>query len=151
MGTELEDFLADVLPALNGADRAMHDGDPRPRFALWSHRDPVTVFGASATRAGWADVSATFETLGQHLSQCEDYEYEVVAAGVSGDLGYLVAIERTVASLGGAPPAEFVLRITNVLRREEGVWTVVHRHGDAIPEPDTAAVLRRLREGRRGG
>src|SRR5262249_30017784 len=38
------------------------------------------------------------------------YEIEVVAAGASGDLAYLVAFEHTTASVNGAPPESYTLR-----------------------------------------
>jgi ketosteroid isomerase-like protein len=54
----------------------------------------------------------------------------VLAAGVSGDPGYVVGIERSVSGLRGGEPATFALRVTTVLRREDGEEKVVHRHAD---------------------
>lgn len=141
--TTTEAFLADVLPKLIAADTALHDGDPSLRIALWSHAEPVTLFGAATTNKGWGEIGKTFEWLGGRFSDCTSYDVEVVAAGVSGDLGYVVAIERTTASVAGAA-ASYALRVTTVLRREEGSWKVVHRHGDPY-EPETAEVVARLK------
>ncbi|MGZ4147974.1 MAG: hypothetical protein ACXVPL_09760 [Actinomycetota bacterium] len=58
---EVDDFLASVLPRLTEADTALHNGDPAPRLALWSHNDPVTVFGAALSTSGWAEVASVFE------------------------------------------------------------------------------------------
>jgi len=52
MATEVEDFLDDVLPQQLAAERAIHNGDAEPRSALWSHRDPVTLFRCGAVRIG---------------------------------------------------------------------------------------------------
>jgi ketosteroid isomerase-like protein len=57
-----------------------------------------------------------------------------IAAGASGDLAYIVALEHTTASINGAPPQPYVLRATTVFRREDGEWRVVHRHGDPASE-----------------
>jgi ketosteroid isomerase-like protein len=38
----------------------------------------------------------------------------VLAAGASGDLGYVVALEHSVASRRGSPPVEYTLRVTTV-------------------------------------
>ena len=47
---ETENFLGSVLPRLTEADMALHNGDAAPRIAIWSHNDPVTLFGAALMR-----------------------------------------------------------------------------------------------------
>jgi SnoaL-like domain len=51
---------------------------------------------------------------------------------VSGDLAYTVELEHTSVSVDGAPIAPYTLRVTQVYRREDGEWRIVHRHGDQI-------------------
>ena len=34
--SELDDFLATTLPRQLEAERAIHNGDPEPRMAMWS-------------------------------------------------------------------------------------------------------------------
>jgi ketosteroid isomerase-like protein len=51
-------------------------------------------------------------------------------ADVSGHLAYTVHRERTSVSVDGSP-RDYVLRVTQVYRREAGTWKVVHRHADA--------------------
>jgi ketosteroid isomerase-like protein len=130
---ETEDFLGTVLPGLTQADTALHNGDAAPRIAIWSHEDPVTVFGAARTVSGWPKVQSLFESLASQFSKGA-YEYEVVASGVSGDLGYIAGIEHTTVSVGGAAPEPYELRVTTILRRENGEWKVVHRHADPVGE-----------------
>jgi ketosteroid isomerase-like protein len=139
MGAEVDDFLAATMPRLNEAEIALHNGDADPRFAMWSHNDPVTLFGAAYTASGWAEIGPIFERLGSSFSNCTSYQNEVIAAGASGDLAYVVAFEHTTASIGGAAPQAYVLRATTVFRREDGEWKVVHRHGD--PASETAGAL----------
>lgn len=128
--TEVEAFLDDVLPRLRAAEVALHHGDAGPRAALWSHDDPVTLFGAEVNRSGWDELGPTFDWVAGRFSGCESLEYEIVAAGASGDLAYLVAIERITATAKGETVA-YALRATTVFRRENGEWRVAHRHGDA--------------------
>jgi ketosteroid isomerase-like protein len=78
---------------------------------------------------GWAEMGPTFDWLATRFTECTSLEYEVVAAGASGDLAYLVAIERISATVHGAPTS-YALRATTIFRREGGVWKAVHRHGD---------------------
>ena len=140
--SESEEFLASVLPRLTAADTALHNGDAAPRKAMWSTTEPVTLFGAAMMTTGWPSIEATFDRLGARFSDCTAFDIEVVAAGASGDLAYLVAFEHTTASIGGKPPAPYVLRVTTIFRREAGAWKVVHRHAD--PLPDAASARERL-------
>jgi ketosteroid isomerase-like protein len=126
---EVDDFLADVLPRLHDAEVALHRGDARPRSDLWSHDDPVTLFGAEVNRTGWSELGPTFDWIATRFSECTSLEYEVVAAGASGDLAYLVAIER-ISAVAHGDQKSYALRATTVFRREDGVWRAVHRHGD---------------------
>lgn len=130
--TEVENFLAIAMPHLIEADDALHRGDAGPRKRLWSHRDPVTLFGAAFNARGWDEISPVFEQLASSFSNFESSRIETIAAGASGDLAYLVAIEHTTVSIGEAPPAPYKLRATTVFRREDGEWKVVHRHGDPL-------------------
>lgn len=143
MVTEVEEFLSDVLPRLQRTETALHNGDAGPRLAMWSHEDPVTLFGAALAGRGWNQVSGVFEHIAQRFSDCESCEWEVVAAGASGDLAYIVAIERTVCSIADSPPSPYSLRSTSVFRREAGEWKVVHRHADPN-DPAAAPLLRGL-------
>jgi len=131
--TEVDDFVDSVLPALHVADTAFHNGNAGPRMTMWSRNDPVTLFGALLTKNGWDEIAPAFDFLASRFSNCESFEYEVVAAGASGDLGYIVGIEHTTASVGSASPQAYALRVTTIFRREHGEWKVVHRHGDPVP------------------
>jgi ketosteroid isomerase-like protein len=135
---DVEEFLASALPRLTAADTAIHNGDAGPRIALWSRNDPVTLFGALQIKTGWHEIAPVFEWLGTRFSNCESFEYDVIAAGASGDLAYIVGVERTTASVDGAAPAAYALRVTTIFRREDGEWKVVHRHADPVPDDESA-------------
>ena len=127
--SELDAFLESTLPRLKTAETALHNGDATQRIAMWSHTDPLTLFGAAVSASGWAEIRPIFDALGSRFSDCASWEFELQAAGVSGDLAYLVGMEHTTASVAGAPAAPYSLRVTTVLRREDGEWKIVHRHG----------------------
>jgi ketosteroid isomerase-like protein len=131
---DADGFLSTVLPLMTAEVVGVHDGDPAPRMALWSHTDPVTLFGAEMSRRGWSEMEPAFEWLAGTFTGSESCEYEVVAAEASGDLGYVVAIEHSVCSRRGAPPTSYALRVTTLFRREDGAWKVVHRHGDGYTQ-----------------
>jgi ketosteroid isomerase-like protein len=135
---EVDAFLASTMPRLTQADTALHNGDAGPRKAIWSRDDPVTLFGAAVTKSGWGEIGPTFDWLASSFSNCESFDYEVIAAGASGDLAYIAGIEHTTTRVGEAAPTTYSLRVTTVFRREDGEWNVVHRHGDPVPESASA-------------
>ena len=130
--SDLDDFLSTTLARQVKAEEALHNGDPAPRLAMWSTRDPVTVLGASRSGNGWDEVSQLFRWLGAHFSDCTAFRFELVAAGVSGDLAYTTGYEHTSVSWDGVPLEPYILRVTHVYRREDGEWKIVHRHANAL-------------------
>jgi hypothetical protein len=60
--SEREEFRSTILAHQAEAEAALAlRGDVEPRLALWSRRDPVTLFGAwGPCKTGWAEVSRTF-------------------------------------------------------------------------------------------
>ena len=135
MATETELFLAEMLPRQREAEQAIHNGDAEPRIALWSRTDPVTVLGAKMSASGWADLEPMFRNVASWFSDSAEYEFEVVAAGASGDLAYTVGYERNRVKVEGEPRT-YTLRATHVYRREDGQWRIVHRHADVPPSED---------------
>jgi len=132
--SDRDDFLDWIGTRLREAEIAIHNGEAGPRFAIWSANDPLTLFGAWMSATGHADVSDVFHKLEDTFSDCTSYRFELLAADVSGDLAYTVGFEHTEASVNGEP-RKYTLRVTQVYRREDGEWKVVHRHADTAPEP----------------
>jgi ketosteroid isomerase-like protein len=65
--------------------------------------------------------------------------FENVVTVTGSDLAYTVEIESYRARVGGAAElAPVSVRVTTVFRLEDGVWKVVHRHGDPITAPRPA-------------
>jgi ketosteroid isomerase-like protein len=132
--SELEDFLATVLPRQLEAEEALHNGDVTRRLEMWSPQDPVTLFGAAVPQsAGWEEVSRAFRWVASGFSDCIAYSFDLVAAGLSGDLAYTVGYEHSTRSWNGGPVEPNTLRVTHIYRRENGEWKIVHRHGDHPP------------------
>jgi ketosteroid isomerase-like protein len=133
--SELDEFRSTVLARQAEAERAMVLGDPAPRMALWSRRDPVTLFGAATggCKTGWDELSRIFRWVASTFSDVSDFRFDVEVANVSGDLAYTVGYERFNGSIDGRPVAPVTVRVTHVYRREDGEWKIVHRHGDSAP------------------
>jgi ketosteroid isomerase-like protein len=129
--TESEEFLAWVRSTLFRAEVALHNGDAAPRRAIWSRNEPVSVLGAWRNAFGRDEVDELFSYLESSFSDCTAYRFELVAFEVVGDLAYTAGLEHSSVSVDGEPRS-YVLRATQVYRREDGEWKVVHRHGDTV-------------------
>ena len=127
--TETEEFIAWTQSRLRHAETALHNGDAEPRLALWSSREPVSVLGAWRSATGQQEVRDLFRTLAETFSDCTSHVYDIVAAEVIGDMAFTAGYERTEASING-DRRRYVLRVTQIYRREDGEWKVAHRHGD---------------------
>lgn len=115
--SEVDDFLAQTMPRQVEAEKAMHNGDAAPRLAMWSHGDPVTLFGAWVSRSGWEEVSRTFPSLASAWLTALPTRWSWWRPA------------RVVTS-----PTRWRTSVTHVYRREDGDWRVVHRHGDRVPD-----------------
>jgi ketosteroid isomerase-like protein len=139
--SDRDDFLAWTQSRLRDAETALHNGDPGPRLAIWSTREPVSVLGAARSAVGQEAVRDLFRSLGDTFSDCTSHEYEIVAADVVRELAFTAGYERTEASINGEP-RQYVLRATRVYRREDGEWKVAHRHADAAADSDPLGITR---------
>lgn len=129
---ETEAFLAEILPQQRAMTLALHEGNTAPRIALWSHLDPVTLFGAHYQGSGWAELEPKIRQAADRFGGSQGFNFEVLAAQASGDLAYIAGNELTRVVIDGAP-ATYTLRTTHVYRREGDAWRIVHRHSDFSP------------------
>lgn len=131
--SDRDDFLAWVESHLKPAEIALHNGDVAPRRAIWSRRDPVTVLGAWKSASGQQEINDLFAQLAATFSDYRSSSMDIIAADVLGDIAYTVAYEHTHTSVNGEP-RNYTLRATQIYRREDGEWKVVHRHADTVKD-----------------
>jgi uncharacterized protein (TIGR02246 family) len=128
------DELDDVIAKSHLALDAFAKGNPEPLKALYSHRDDVSLanpFGPA--RRGWEQVAETMERAATNYRDGEAVGFDRVAGNVTSDLAYIVEVERFMAKMGGEEEISPVaLRVTSILRPEDGTWKIVHRHADPI-------------------
>ena len=107
-------------------------------MAIWSTREPVSVLGAWRSAVAQEELHDLFHSLADTFSNCTSHVYEIVAAEVVGEMAFTAGYERTQVSINGEP-RRYVLRVTQVYRREDGEWKVAHRHADTVPESEEAS------------
>ncbi len=126
------------LPQWEAAQSRFINGYP----TLWkqnaSHRDDATIFGAfGGHEKGWNEVGARNDwASSQFKDSGATQKIEYLNTGVSGDLAFTVTIERQKDVRMGdqEKPAPRALRVTQIFRKEDGVWKLLHRHADPLVE-----------------
>jgi ketosteroid isomerase-like protein len=102
--------------------------------ATYSHKDDVSLanpFGPHAL--GWREVAETMARAASHYRDGRVTSFERVAEYTTPNVAYVVEIERYEARVGGRDEMSSVaLRVTTVLRPEDGGWKIAHRHADPI-------------------
>ena len=125
-------------------------GNPRPAQELFSHRHDVTLAnplgpaapGIGPIAHGWEQVAQTMERAASQFRDGEITSFEIIEKHVTPELAYVVHIERAKAKIGGREDvAPLALRVTMILRPEDGTWKIVHRHADPITTAQAAEAL----------
>lgn len=130
---ELRYFLARLEDATNG----MLNGDASLWMELASHADDATLFPPfGGVARGWEEVEARYEAAAARRTPGSGtVSVEVLASGVSGELAYIVSLERSLIRVAGSDELQpGFTRVTHILRREDGEWRLLHRHMDHLPE-----------------
>jgi ketosteroid isomerase-like protein len=138
-----EDDVDELIKHFTLAQAELLKGNSEPAKEMCSHRQDVTLANPLGPVVhGWEQVAAATY---QAASQFRDGEYvgvEDVSKCVTPELAYIVRIERAVAKVGGQETVSPVsLRATMIMRPEDGVWKMVHRHADPITTAQQAESL----------
>jgi ketosteroid isomerase-like protein len=121
------------MTELTAAQRDFVKGDAAGIKRLISHGEDVTVLGGfGGFEHGWAEVGPRLDWAASHFAG-GSYGQETVSATVGSDVACLVSRERwSYATSGESAEALLELRVTQVFRREQGHWRLVHRHADPL-------------------
>ena len=136
----------DVDELLAQFDLAVDDflkGNPEPGKKVYSHRQDVTLANplGPAVR-GWQQVAATIEHAASQVRDGALVDVENLMKYVTPELAYIVRMERSEAKVGGQEAVTPIsLRVTMIMRPEDGVWKIVHRHADPITSARQAESL----------
>jgi ketosteroid isomerase-like protein len=129
--------LVETIDEDHRALNALVRGDSELKKKMFSHADDVTLANPLGPPArGWAAVELVLDRAVSQMREGDPIQFERISEYASGDLAYVLEIERTRAKLGGSDKvAPFSLRATTVWRREDGGWKIAHRHADPITTP----------------
>ena len=135
MSDELKDF-EQFMRRREAASDAYVQGEMEPLSEIIARRLPATFFapvgglvqGAEAVAARFAKDVKVFER-GSH------FRFEILQMAASDGIGYWVGFMKGEARMRGKADAiPMKLRVTEVFRREDGEWKMVHRHADGLAD-----------------
>jgi ketosteroid isomerase-like protein len=127
----------DFLRRREEASNAYIAGDAGPLRAMLTHADPATFFPPSGVVVEGAGPVAEAQVGGAAaFGPGSTGHFEVLGSCASGDLAFWTGRQVARMEIGGRDePVEMVLRTTEVFRREDGEWKLVHRHADMLGAP----------------
>jgi ketosteroid isomerase-like protein len=111
----------------------MANGDAGSMADVWSHEDDVTTMHPIGGREeGWDAVNGSWEGVAS-MSEGGEVTRTDQLIRVTGDLAYELCTESASMTIAG-DQLSLEGRATNVYRKENGEWKVVHHHADLHAE-----------------
>jgi ketosteroid isomerase-like protein len=132
MGRDPHDF-EEFMRQRDEAARAFVSGDAAPISRIVARDSPATFFGPmGGTVQGAEEVSSTYARDSSHFLS-GDSSFEILHMAAGDTIAYWVGFQRATARLDGrTEDIPFNLRVTEVFRREDGAWKLIHRHADSL-------------------
>jgi len=115
---------------------AFVNGDPTPLRDISTQADPATFFGPSGGFEQGASRVLEVNEAGSHQFQPGGTTtLEILHSGADGDLGYWTGFQQASVQVEGqSKQSSMRLRVTEIFRRENGRWKLIHRHADPLAE-----------------
>jgi len=109
---------------------------------LYENSSTVSVFDPGPPDE-YCGFGAVTETIGNFINGAETMEltYQGDRAVASGDLGTAWSLVRIRTRLKNGVDVDVICRQTNVWRRVDGVWKVIHEHNSVTMSPEQADAL----------
>jgi len=133
MKNERQDF-GQFMQQREEAARAYVDGDPGPLGRIVTRRSPASFFGPQGDVCEGADqVWKAYEEGASTFSPGGETHFEVLGMAAGDGVAYWTGLQRAKVELGeGSEAIPMDLRVTEVFRREDDEWKLVHRHADSL-------------------
>jgi ketosteroid isomerase-like protein len=109
---------------------------------LYEKSDTVSVFDPGPPDE-YCGYDAVTQTIGNFILGAETMQltYQGDRAVASGDLGTAWSLVRIKTRLKNGVDVDVICRQTNIWRRSEGVWRVIHEHNSVTMSPEQADEL----------
>ena len=135
-GSQTESFDSFMRKRTEAA-RAYVNGDAAPLDRMVAQSGPASFFPPNGgTERGAKEVSARYDRDARLFGKGGETQLEVLQSAAAGDVGFWTGFQSAQVKMGsGSEPITMKLRITELFRRIDGEWKMVHRHADPLAEP----------------
>jgi len=133
MSNDLESFKQ-FMKQREDAAKAYVCGDPTPVANLTTRVSPATFFGPrGGFLQGAEDVLSTFIRDAAMFGAESETHFDVLHMSASDGIAYWTGFQRaTVQMQGNKNSFPMNLRVTEIFRRENSDWKLIHRHADPL-------------------
>ena len=133
----MADDFAQFMKTREQASAEYIAGNVVPLTAIASRHDPASFMPPSGAVVSGADaVTRAYAEGAKQFRPGSRGRFEVIQSGATGDLGFWTGLHYAEVSIQGRDGlVPMVLRATEIFRRENGAWKLVHRHADFL-KPD---------------
>lgn len=115
------------------ASVAWVNGDASPLERIATQEAPATFFGPGGGCENGVDAVLKAYRAGAAHFDSGQTNFEVISTEAGSDLAYVTGVQHATFTAKGKHEAQAMdLRITEIFRRENGQWKLVHRHADEV-------------------
>lgn len=134
----LKDFEA-FLDARLKASTDFLNGKIEPLNKLSVQNDPASIFPPNGICiAGAREVNDFNQKGAANFLASVANKFETLHKGADEKLAYWTGVQRAVVNVKGKDePVAFNLRLTEIFRKEDGAWKLMHRHADNLNEENS--------------
>jgi ketosteroid isomerase-like protein len=135
MDTDLHDFQQ-FMREREAASQAYVQGDYEPLSRIVAQSSPATFFPPTGgSTHGTEEVATRYARDAGVFERGSSFTFDIMEMASSDGIAYWTGYMRGHARMRGKPdPIPMTLRVTEVFRREDGAWRMVHRHADPLAE-----------------
>lgn len=118
------------------------NGDPGPWKAICSQSNDHSILGGfGGYEKGWIEAGPRYNWAAQQFKESgARVAIDYISVVVTENMAYVILIERANTKIANAKePTKHVLRSTQIFRKENREWKLLHRHADFQVEKNVNA------------